>query len=219
MDSKAFVAALVDEMHQIFQQLEEHETLEAESGGRVEVETLLKVAMGSELEAAELAGYWMPITTEIEAKILFARQCGDEMRHYEIIRHRLIELGVDMEGFDPLAEGRSPLYHYMRELPTTAERVAAGVFASEAIAEVRNKQFVAFCQTAGDEKTAHLYRDTIGPEESHHHVAGRRYLEAHANDAATLDAVAAATRNTLAIAEELSTLSAKAGGLSPLPVS
>lgn len=219
MNGKEFVAGLVEEMHQLFSQLGEHETLEAESGGQVEVVTLLKLALASELEASELAGLWMPNTPEIDAKVVFAAQCGDEMRHYQLIAHRLEELGEDLTGFDPLAEGHSPLYQYMRGLRTTAERIAAGPFASEAIAEVRNAQFMAFCEAVGDEETARLYQEVIQPEEVHHHRLGREYLEAHAATAEVQERVAAATRTTLAIADELRTLSEKSTGLQALPVS
>ncbi len=218
-ESKKFIAALVEEMHGLFARLGEHETLEAESGGRIEVVTLLKLALASELEASELAGFWMPSTPEIDAKHVFAAQCGDEMRHYHLISQRLAELGDDLSGFDPLAEGHSPLYQYMRGLRTTVERIAAGPFASEAIAEVRNTQFIAFCESVGDLETARLYREVIQPEEVHHHHIGREFLERHANTPELQELVAAATRNTLAIADELRTLAERTTGLHSLPVS
>lgn len=219
MDSKTFVAALVEEMHRLFSQLGEHETLEAESGGQVDVVTLLKLALASELEASELAGSWMPSTPEIDAKRVFAAQCGDEMRHYQLIARRLEELGEDLAGFDPLEGGHSPLYQYMRGLRTTPERIAAGPFASEAIAEVRNEQFIAFCEAVGDDETARLYREVIQPEEVHHHRLGREFLEAYSISPEVQEQVAAATRTTLAIADELRTLSEKTTGLQALPVS
>lgn len=219
MDSREFIAGLLEEMKRLFAQLGEHETLEAESGGRVEVVTLLKLALASELEASELAGHWMPTTPEIDAKGVFAAQCGDEMRHYELISRRLAELGDDLAGFDPLAEGHSPLYQYMRGLRTTVERIAAGPFASEAIAEVRNHQFIAFCRSVGDEGTARLYHEVIQPEEVHHHHLGRKILEKYATTPELQELVAQATRNTLAIADELRTLAEKTTGLVALPVS
>ena len=165
MDATEFVASLVAEMDSLFARLGELETLEAESQGQVEIVTLLRLALDSELEASELAGLWMPTTPEIDAKLLLAEQCGDEMKHYALICRRLEELGEDLSGFSPLADGYSPLYHYLRGLRTTVERVAAGPFAREAIAEVRNEQFIAFCDSVGDEGTARLYRDVIQPEE------------------------------------------------------
>jgi ferritin-like protein len=219
MDSKEFVAQLVEEMDRIFARLGETETLEAESEGQVDVETLLRLALKSELEASELAGFWLPTTSEVEAKMALALQCGDEMKHYGMISQRLAELGADLTDFDPLAEGHSPLYQYLRGLRTTIERIAAGPFASEAIAKVRNSQFVDFCRSAGDQATADLYAGTIQPEEVHHYELGRDFLEKHATTPETQELAAAAVRNTLAIADELRNLAAKSTGLHSIPVS
>ncbi|HSL84070.1 MAG TPA: ferritin-like domain-containing protein [Thermoanaerobaculia bacterium] len=219
MDARDFVRGLVDEMEELFSRLGEEEILEAESEGRKDVVTLLKLALKSEMEAAELAGSWMPQTQEMDGKVLFALQCGDEMRHYQLIADRLRELGEDPDAFDPAAEGYSPLYHYLKGLRTTIERAAAGPFTCEAIARVRNRQFIAFCRAAGDEETARLYEDVIQPEEVHHHEEGRRFLERHATTPEAQEAVAEAVRTTLAVADELKTLAEKATGVDTLPVS
>lgn len=219
MDAKEFTAALVAEMQALFARLGERETLEAESGGKVEVVTLLRLALDSELEASELAGYWMPTTPEIDAKLLLAEQCGDEMKHYALICRRLEELGEDPTGFRPLADGYSPLYHYLRGLRTTVERVAAGPFAREAVAEVRNAQFIAFCDSVGDEGTARLYRDVIQPEEVKHHHLARGLLEQLCTTPQLQELAAAAVRSSLAIADELRTLAEKTTGKHPIPVS
>ena len=219
MEAKQFVAGLVAEMEDLFARLGEHEILESEAEGEVEVVTLLKLALKSELEAAELAAHWLPTTPEIDAKMVLAEQCGDEMKHYHLISQRLAELGEDLSTFDPLAEGYSPLYQYQQGLRTTVERMAAGPFASEAIAEVRNAQFIGFCRAVGDLGTAQLYEDTIHPEEAHHHAAGRTMLETYATTPELQDAAAAAVRNTFAIADELRTLTEKTTGTHFIPVS
>ncbi len=219
MDSKQFVAGLVDEMQRLFTELGEMETLESESSGQMEVIALLKLAMTSELEASELAAHWLPTTPERDAKLILAQQVGDEMRHYHLISLRLEELGEDMSQFDALAEGYSPLFEYQRNLTTTVERIAGGPFASEAIAEVRNAQFIQFCERSGDAETARLYREVIQPEEVHHHKMGREVLEKHATTPELQRLAAEAVRNTLAIADELRTLFEKTTGLPALPVS
>jgi len=219
MDAKTFVAQLVDEMQTLFQQLGETEALESESSGKLEIPTLLKLALTGELEASELAGYWMTTTPEMDAKSVLAQQCGDEMRHYQLISRRLEELGVDLADFDPLADGYSPLQQYLQGLNTTVERIAGGPFAREAIAEVRNAQFVRFCRAAGDDATADMYDKIIQPEEVGHHRAGRTILEKYAVTEAQQEAAAAAVRNTLAIADELRTLKARTTGDRPIPLS
>ena len=219
MDSRDFVRNLRAEMDQLFGQLGERQTLESESDGKVDVVTLLKLALKSEIEASELAGYWMPTTPEIDAKMAFARQCGDEMKHYDLILRRLTELGENMAGHDPASEGYSPLYHYLRGLRTTVERVAAGPFAREAIAEIRNAQFIELCRSVGDSRTAQVYIEIIQPEEVHHHRLGYELLEKYAVTDELQELAAAATRSSLAIADELRTLTEKATGMRSIPVS
>jgi 1,2-phenylacetyl-CoA epoxidase catalytic subunit len=219
MESHEFVAALVEEMQGLFRQLGEHETLEAESKGELEVVTLLKLGMTSELEASEIAALWMPTTPEIDAKLILAQQCADEMKHYQLIGGRLEELGQDLSAFDALADGYSPLYNYLRDLPSTLERIAAGPFAHEAIAEVRNAQFIEFCRSVGDEGTAKLYEEIIHPEEVHHHQMGRSFLERYARTPEEQERAAGAARTTLAIADELRNLAEKITGLHHIPVS
>jgi bacterioferritin (cytochrome b1) len=219
LNSLEFVDQLVAEMDRLFAQLGETETLESESEGRVDVVTLLRLALKSELEASELAALWMPTTPEVDAKTCLALQCGDEMKHYGLISQRLAQLGEDLTRFDPLADGHSPLYQYLRGLRTTVERIAGGPFASEAIAQVRNRQFVAFCRSVGDPQTAALYEEVIQPEEAHHHQLGREILEKYTITADLQELVTAATRNTLAIADELRNLAAKTTGVHSIPVS
>jgi rubrerythrin len=219
MESVAFVAALVEEMESLFARLGEEETLHSESEGRVEMVTLLELALKSELEASELAGYWVAITPELDAKSLLAIQCSDEMKHYSLISQRLQELGQKETTFDPMAEGYSPLYHYLRDLRTTVERIAGGPFAREAIAEVRNEQFMAFCERVGDHETARLYREIIQPDEVKHHRMARELLERYCTTPELQELATAATRNTLAIADELRTLTEKSTGMQHIPVS
>jgi 1,2-phenylacetyl-CoA epoxidase catalytic subunit len=219
VNSKEFVAGLMEEMNQLFARLGDIDTLESESDGQVDVITLLRLALKSELEASELAGLWLPTTPEVDAKMCLAQQCGDEMKHYGMISQRLTELGEDLSDFDPLADGHSPLYQYLRGLRTTVERIAAGPFTSEAIATIRNAQFVNFCRSVGDQGTARLYGEIIQPEEQHHHDLGRRILEKYATTPELQELATAAVRNTLAIADELRNLAAKTTGVHNIPVS
>jgi 1,2-phenylacetyl-CoA epoxidase catalytic subunit len=216
--SEDFVAGLVEEIEKLFSQLSDRETLESEADGQVDVVTLLKLAMRSEVEAAEIAGTWLSSTPELDVKAAFAQQCADEMKHYELIRERLIELGESAEDLGVVAE-HSPLYVYLTNLRTTVERIAAGPFAREAVAEVRNRQFIELCEATGDLETARLYTEIIQPEEVHHNRLGRDLLVRYATTAELQRAAAEATRTSLAIADELRTLTEKTTGLHPIPVS
>ncbi len=104
-------------------------------------------------------------------------------------------------------------------LKSTVERIAAGPFAREAIARVRNEQFIELCEQLGDNGTARLYRDVIQPEEIHHHELGRKVLERLCTTPELQRLAAQAARNTLAIADELSTLAERSTGMHSIPVS
>ncbi len=161
----------------------------------------LQLALKNEIEATECAASWIPTTPEIDVKLALARQAGDEAKHFRLIAKRLGELGVDASGFDP--GPRSPMLEYLTSLGATVERVAAGQFAREALAVVRNEEFIRFCVSRGDEVTAGLYRDVIQPDERHHHDLGRSLLAKLAIGDESQSSALAAARRTLELAEEL----------------
>jgi 1,2-phenylacetyl-CoA epoxidase catalytic subunit len=216
VSGEEFVAALLAEMRALFDRLGERETLESESDGRVDIPTLLRLALKSEVEAAEIAGLWLPSTPELDVKSAFARQASDEMRHWELICRRLAELG---ESTEELEAEHSALYSYLTTLHGSVERVAAGPFAREAIAEVRNAQFIELCVANGDRATADLYVEIIQPEERHHHELGCRLLAKYAVTEELQRQARNAMRSSLAIADELRTLTEKSTGLQGVLVS
>jgi hypothetical protein len=180
----------------------------AESVGRADMTTLLQGALRNEMEASEIAAIWMPETADLEAKLAFARQAGDEARHYGLIADRLGELGVDLSGFSPAASGPSPLFRYLQGLGTTVERVAAAQFTREAIGYKSNELFIAYCEACGDQRTAAMYRDQIQPDERHHHEWGSRLLGRLALTPDEQAAARLAIKTTLEVADELRSLAA-----------
>jgi hypothetical protein len=186
-----------------------------EPAGDIGVTKLLMVALKNELEATECAAAWISTTREIDVKLALARQVGDEAKHYRLIASRLGELGVDASGFDPGPP--SPMREYLGSLETTVERVAAGQFTREALAVVRNDEFIHFCVSRGDQATATLYRDVIQPDETHHHELGRRLLAQLAVSAAAQDAARRASQRTLELAEELQEIARMKLGISRAP--
>ena len=167
------------------------------------VPRLLGLALKTELEATECAAGWIATTPELGAKLAFARQAGDEAKHYRLIEKRLAALGVDARALDPSKQPPSPLLSYLRSLETTVERVAAGQFTREALALVRNEEFIRFASAAGDEATAALYRDRIQPDEKHHHELGRALLIELAPTDALQERARRAAEKTLSLADEL----------------
>ena len=54
---------------------------------------LLQVALANEINVSELAAAWMPSTRELDVKLAFARQAGDEAGHFQLVADRLTALG------------------------------------------------------------------------------------------------------------------------------
>ncbi len=164
---------------------------------------LLKMALRNELEASDIAARWLAETPVAGLKLALARQVGDEARHYGLIQHRLKELGHDTTSHDPWAEGKSPLYVWLLDLKTDAERVAAGPFAREALACAKNRQFIRACRAWGDTATARLYEEQINPDEGFHHELGKTWVDRLVQDEEAYQAALAAVRGVLKVAEEV----------------
>ncbi|MBI2466237.1 MAG: ferritin-like domain-containing protein [Candidatus Rokubacteria bacterium] len=217
MDAETFVRELDARNQELLRRLAPEATLEPEVEGALNVVNLLKVALKNEIEATETAARWLVTTEELDVKLALARQVGDEAKHYRLIADRLGELGFEAWGFNPLAKGYGPLFQYLDTLRTTVERVAAGQFTREAIAIVKNRQFIEFCEAAGDRETARLYRETIEPDERHHHDLGRRLLLRYATTPEAQAAAGRAAERTLELAEELQALALKTAGIHHAP--
>ena len=217
MTAAEFVAQLEVENQAALRNLEPDATLKPEVEGPLNVPNLLKVALRNEIEATEIAARWLVTTDDVAVKLALGRQVGDEAKHYRLIADRLGQLGVDAAAIDPLAGGYGPLFKYLDTLLTTVERVAAGQFTREAIAVVKNRQFIEFCERVGDRETAVLYRDTIEPDERYHHELGRRLLLRLATTDEAQQAATAAARRTLALAEELQKKALATAGIHHAP--
>ena len=125
----------------------------------------------------------MPTTPEIEVKLALARQAGDEAKHYKLIEKRLANMGADLSGFNPVAEGYGPMFQLLSGFKTTVERIGAAQFAREALALKKNQQFIDFCEAVGDRETADMYREQIQPDEEWHVNLGRKVLAKYATTA------------------------------------
>ncbi len=217
MTAEEFVAALDAENQTLLRALEPDATLKPEIDGPLNVPNLLKVALKNEIEATEIAARWLVTSDDVAVKLALARQVGDEAKHYRLIADRLRQLGVDAGALDPLAGGYGALFKYLETLTTTVERIAAGQFTREAIAVVKNRQFIEFCERVGDKATAALYRDTIEPDERFHHELGRHLLLRLATTPESQAAAATAARRTLALAEELQKKALATAGIHHAP--
>ena len=217
MTAEEFVAALDAENQARLRGLEPDATLAPEVKGPLNVPNLLKVALRNEAEATVIAARWLATSDDIKLVLALARQAADEAKHYELIAKRLAVLGFDADGFDPLAGGFGPLSAYLQTLSTSVERAAAGQFTREAIAIVKNRQFIEFCERVGDKETAALYRDVIEPDERHHHELGRRTLLRLATTPEAQAAAQRAARRTLELADELQKKALASAGIHHAP--
>jgi DNA-binding ferritin-like protein len=217
MTAEEFVKDLDERNQAVLRRLEPDATLKPEVSGDLNVLKLLKVALKNEVEATEIAARWLVTTDDVEVKMAFARQAGDEAKHYRMIAERMRELGFAATTFNPLATGYGPLFKYLDTLTSTVERVAAGQFTREAIAVVKNRQFIEFCERAGDKVTATLYRDVIEPDERYHHQLGRTLLLRSATTVEAQELARLAAAKTLALAEELQAAALKTAGIHHAP--
>jgi 1,2-phenylacetyl-CoA epoxidase catalytic subunit len=216
LSPEAFVAEL-DTQNQVALDRIAQASAQGEPGEAMTVAKLLMLALKNELEATECAAAWLGTTPEVDVKLALARQAGDEAKHYRMIQARLAELGVDTTKHDPLAAGRSPLLAWLLALEGTVARVAAGQFTREALAVVRNAEFVKYCRATGDEATARMYEETIQPDEKHHHELGRRLLLALATSEEAQAAARAASQKVLSMAEELQEIARLKAGITRAP--
>ena len=217
MTAQEFVRQLDGDNQRRLSRLAPADTLKPEVEGDLTVLNLLKVALRNEIEATEIAARWLVTTDDVDVKLALARQVGDEAKHYRMIADRLRALGFDARLFDPLAKGYGPLFQYLDTLTTTVERVAAGQFTREAIAVVKNRQFIEFCEHARDRETAAMYRDVIEPDERYHHELGRTLLLRLATTQEAQEAAMRAARKTLELADELQKKALATAGIHHAP--
>ena len=217
MTAEEFIRQLAGENQRRLGLLAPADTLKPEVEGDLNVLNLLKVALRNEIEATEIAARWLVTTDDVDVKLALARQVGDEAKHYRMIADRLRGLGFDARSFDPLAKGYGSLFQYLDTLKSTVERVAAGQFTREAIAVVKNRQFIEFCEHAGDRETAAMYRDVIEPDERYHHELGRTLLLRLATTQEAQAAATAAARRTLELADELQKKALATAGIHHAP--
>lgn len=210
-----FLAELDAQLHGVLHRL--GELSKAPPSPEVSIKDLLLVALKNELEAAEEAAAWLVGERDTELLLGLARQCGDEAKHYRLIERRLNELGHDLAGHDPLARGHGPMFRWLKGLETPAERIAAGPYAREGLAVVRNAVFADYCDARGDRETARLYRDVIGPDEQYHHELGRRMLLRYAVTPEDQERARRAVARTLQLAEDVQETARLKQGISSSP--
>ncbi|HEY1548933.1 MAG TPA: ferritin-like domain-containing protein [Kofleriaceae bacterium] len=159
-------------------ELDVRSLLPASHDGDADSQRLLQVALANEINVSELAARWMPTTRELDVKLAFARQAGDEAGHFQLVAERLAALGFDIAAFAPPVP--NALFVFLHALDGTIERIAGGLYALEAVAYAVNEGFMAYCAKRGDDETVRIYREYIQPDERAHHELGKRLLAKYA---------------------------------------
>jgi uncharacterized ferritin-like protein (DUF455 family) len=192
MDPHAFVAELEAFKDARLSAIVDAGRTSLAGGAQVAATALLQIALVNEISVSELAAVWIPTTPEIDVKIAFARQAGDEAGHFQLVADRLTALGFDVGAFTAPAD--NPLFAYMKGLTSTVARIAAGLVTLESIAYGVNENFMALCAARGDDETVRIYREYIQPDERAHQQLGQRLLAKYA----TSDAAQQTARDTVA---------------------
>jgi len=181
----------------------------------MESQRLLQVALVNEINVSELAALWVPTTAELDVKLAFARQAGDEAGHFTLVADRLTALGFDVATFERPPE--NALFQYLRGLHGTVERIAAGLVALESVAYTVNEEFMAFCAGQGDDETVRIYRDYIQPDERTHHELGKKLLAKYATTPELQRVAEAASARVLELAAATRAKAAEKLGASCFP--
>ena len=137
---------------------------------------LVRLEMRTVIEATEVAALWLADSETLDAKLILAAQCGDEARHFGILRDRLAELGVDPLAFDARFGGYSKLFAFFRSLSTPEERAAAGFLTLGAYNGLRLDQLAAQANAAGDATTAAMFSGPLKEDALAMRDIGRRRL-------------------------------------------
>lgn len=159
---------------------------------------LLQIALVNEISVSELAAVWIPTTAEVDVKLAFARQAGDEAGHFQLVAERLTALGLDVQAFQVPA--KNPLFLYLESLTSTVERIAGGLVTLESIAYGVNENFMALCEQRGDHETVRIYREYIQPDERAHQELGQKLLAKYATTPEQQAAARATVAKVLEIA-------------------
>ena len=137
---------------------------------------LVRLEMKTTIEATEVAALWLSDSDSLEGKLLLATQCGDEARHFALLRDRLGELGIDSFTFDARFGGYSKLFAFFRSLQTTEERAAAGFLTVGAYNGLRLELLGGQANAKGDAQTAALFQGVLKEDALMLRDAGRRKL-------------------------------------------
>jgi hypothetical protein len=166
-----------------------------------EVTDVLRLAIKTTIEAAEVAALWVADCEDLEMKLSLAEQCGDGARQCRDVAARLDALG--QPAYDPRAGGYSKLFAFLRSLQTPEERSAAGYLTAKALSMARLGALAALCREKGDGPTASLLADSMLGQERRYYEEGKRLLMTVATNEESQARGRRAAYRTLELATEM----------------
>jgi hypothetical protein len=90
MDATAFVQELDSFKAERLSPIVEAGQTSLLGGAHGDAKKMLQVALANEISVSELAAAWMPSTPEVDVKIAFARQAGDEAGHVQLVARETV---------------------------------------------------------------------------------------------------------------------------------
>lgn len=216
MNVYSFLDSLKAEHEESLAMLSESPVVEQLGKATAGLPALLKIALQNEMEALEIAASWAATAPEPEVKLAFARNAGDEARHYQMLEEKMRAMGVDLSRFRPL-DFPSPLLSYLRTLHTSAERVAAVLVTRKAVGARCNVQFLKYLEAVGVREIAALFRQTIIPDGHRYHASGWEILPRVAVSHADQQRARRASLRVLSICEEVRSLAMLRTGAPAVP--
>jgi len=153
MDGDTLVETLRENRATELDRLGSEKALVASTAARLDRASVLEATLDAERRAAATFAAWAADEADDAARAAFERVASRERDHAERVRDLLDESAPDA---DPEPDA---LHVHLRDLDSTAERVAAGLVARPLVSERSLLQVVNFFVNEADERAADAVRD------------------------------------------------------------
>ena len=155
MDGNTLVETVRENRATELDRLGSEKALVASTAARLDRASVLEAAVDAERRAAATFEAWAADEGDDAARAAFERVASQERDHAERVRDLSDDAGPISDA-DPEPD---PLHAHLRDLDSTAERVAAGLVARPLVSERSLLQVVNFFVNEADERAADTVRD------------------------------------------------------------
>jgi hypothetical protein len=135
MDSESFVQEIMAPIHEFCRSLDAAPPAYSYVPLRTDDERIcvMKSRLFNELRAADLFGFWLRTTPELDVKATMAESAHEEMVHAQLLSQRIRDLGADPFDYKPLP-AQTAMFNAMEGFSDTCERIAGFSLAGETVA-------------------------------------------------------------------------------------